>query len=284
LSDSTINQSDKKAFVIMPIGPKDSEIRRHSEGILRAVIRPELQKLGFETTAAHEMNDSGSITNQIMMRILNDDLVIANLTTLNPNVMYEIAVRHAVRKPIVCLCEEGTTLPFDLNDERTIFYTNDRYGVVDIKDEFQKKVNSALDDNAPDNPIYRAATEINISRKIQETAPEDYNLYSKMLEIESLIKTKFSSSTTVKSIIPYKGARTEIRFKEPDSQQKFLEDLENVLVENGVTLFHLTHGPNNSLIIKIQSDLSNKSLDKLIKQMIHLGYEIIGVKSKINAL
>lgn len=190
----TEGQQKKKAFVIMPIGEDNSPIRRSAEGIYRAVIKPVLSELGYDASAAHEISDSGSINKQIISRLLEDDLVIANLTGLNPNVMYEIAVRHAARKPIVSLCERGTRLPFDLYDERTIFYRDDMHGVLDVKKDFGNYVRSALEESQPDNPIYRAKQENIIADNLQRNSPEDFNMYKKLLELEHLIKGNSTNS------------------------------------------------------------------------------------------
>ncbi|MFT9245622.1 MAG: hypothetical protein ABF500_10290, partial [Liquorilactobacillus satsumensis] len=80
------NPEKRKCFVIMPIGEENSPVRKKSEGLLESVIKPVLSNLNIEPVVPSEMSKPGLITNQIIKEIVNDDLVIANLTGLNPNV------------------------------------------------------------------------------------------------------------------------------------------------------------------------------------------------------
>src|SRR5207247_2503364 len=72
----------------------------------------------------------------IVERLRNSHLCIAILTGLNPNVMYEVGVRHAWDLPLIPLAEKGTPLPFDLQDYSTIFYS--LHSKAAIKDAVRK--------------------------------------------------------------------------------------------------------------------------------------------------
>lgn len=153
-------QDKKHCFIVTPIGGNGSDIRRATDGVISSVIRPLLQSHGYETHVAHEISKSGSINRQIIKHILDDDLVIANLTGLNPNVMYELAVRHATAKPVLTISEEGTKLPFDVADERTIFYTNDMSGVSELTAQLDLAIQSIKTNESHDNPVTRASQRV----------------------------------------------------------------------------------------------------------------------------
>lgn len=116
----------KTCFVIAPLGEDGSSARRRSGQILAHLIRPVASNFGYDVTRADEIAEQGIITTHVVQHLVNDALVIADLTGRNPNVYYELAVRHATRKPIIQLIESGEPLPFDVAATRTI--------VIDHKD------------------------------------------------------------------------------------------------------------------------------------------------------
>lgn len=87
------NQELKECFVITPIGSPESEIFKKTEGLINSALRPVLKDHGFIPLPAHHIDSTGSINKQIIEKIVNSDLVIANLTGVNPNVMYELAIK-----------------------------------------------------------------------------------------------------------------------------------------------------------------------------------------------
>ncbi|MED0902487.1 hypothetical protein [Bacillus nitratireducens] len=170
---------DKTCFIITPIGDDQSDTRRAADGVIDAVIIPALVEMGLKQeniNVAHRMPSPGSINKQVITNILECDLAIANLTNLNPNVMYELAIRHAARKPVIQICQKGTRLPFDITEERTIFYTNDMAGVIELNNNFKEMVVEAIDEEEPDNPIYRVIQSNSIMKNVDENDPSRYML------------------------------------------------------------------------------------------------------------
>ena len=64
------------------------------------------------------MANSGLITKAIIEQIITADLVIADLTGNNPNVFYELAIRHSYRKPTIQIVKGEIDIPFDVANMR----------------------------------------------------------------------------------------------------------------------------------------------------------------------
>jgi len=150
---------EKLCFFIAPIGEPGDEQRKHSDMILSSFIARALDELGLEAIRADKIEKPGMITGQVIRYILNAKLVIADLSYLNPNVLYELSLRHATGKPTVHVVRKGEKIPFDLKDYRTVEIAMDcKYDLVAKLDtyraEIANKARKALEDDiSRDNPI-----------------------------------------------------------------------------------------------------------------------------------
>ncbi|HEY4130529.1 MAG TPA: hypothetical protein VGM50_07915 [Gemmatimonadaceae bacterium] len=227
----------KRCFVIAPIGGTGSGTRRSTDGLIAAVIRPVLDALDFDVEVAHEITSPGSITKQVIERLLSVDLVVANLTTLNPNVMYELAVRHAVRLPVVTVAEVETPLPFDIADERTVFYTDDMEGVRELSPKLRAAVEEAMRHSSPDNPVYRAAESAVMKQSVAPNDPQRY-IMDRLSDIEGSIQ-RIARLPIGQASSLSDSPRTRLFVKSPtvdlvDAYEKRIDDNPELLVMNRV--------------------------------------------------
>jgi predicted nucleotide-binding protein len=110
----------KQCFLIAPIGSEGSEVRRRSDTLLKYVIAPATAETGYNVVRADDISIPGSITVQIIQLTIESPLVIADLSGRNPNVLYELGIRHAARKPVIQLASDSNDIPFDIASVRTI--------------------------------------------------------------------------------------------------------------------------------------------------------------------
>jgi hypothetical protein len=99
----TGNQHDwqKICFYITPIGSEESPERKHSDLFMSAIVQPALEELGLTVIRADQIGEPGMITTQVLECLKRSKLAIADLSYLNPNVFYEVALRHALKLPVV---------------------------------------------------------------------------------------------------------------------------------------------------------------------------------------
>lgn len=112
----------KKVFVVSPIGAPGTDIHRKASYALKYIFREALKGEEWDVHRADEGKSPDSIGQHVIKRLFESDLVIADLTGHNPNVFYELAIAHGWRKPVVHLISKGEKVPFDIVDQRTIFY------------------------------------------------------------------------------------------------------------------------------------------------------------------
>ena len=113
---------ERTCFIIAPIGGIGSDIRKRSDSLITHIINDVVLSFGYDPLRADNISQQGIITSQIIRRILTSPLVIADLTDGNPNVFYELAIRHMARRPIVHMMDERQKPAFDLSSLRIIKY------------------------------------------------------------------------------------------------------------------------------------------------------------------
>jgi hypothetical protein len=160
----------KVCFVIAPIGEPDTETRKKSDQVLRHLLNPVLEPK-YSVERADKMGRPGIITVQIVQQIFDAELVVADLTDRNPNVYYELAIRHAVQKPAIHIVSRGDQdVPFDVQDMRFVPYD---LADPDALDEARGKLRDAVQAIEQGEPVVTPVRIAQILRSLDASENRD---------------------------------------------------------------------------------------------------------------
>jgi len=181
-------------FVIAPIGEIDSDTRRRSDQVLKHVIRPSVESRGYRAIRADEIDKPGIITSQVIQHIVSDELVVADLTERNPNVFYELAVRHAIKKALIQIIRKGDAIPFDVAQTRTISVDHkDLDSVETARNEICQQIDAMKEDG------FQIETPISVSLDLQNLRASGNPEERSLADIISAIGDVRSSLTNLET-------------------------------------------------------------------------------------
>lgn len=109
-------------FVIMPITDSEPCNKGHFQRVYEHLIKPACRLAGFEPVRADEILNTNYIAIDIIRKLLNSEMAICDLSSRNPNVLYELGIRQAFNLPVTLLKDSMTTRVFDISGFRDIEY------------------------------------------------------------------------------------------------------------------------------------------------------------------
>ena len=131
------------------------------------IIKPVVELCGYTSIRADEIQDSGLIDKSMYALLVKADLVIADITTLNPNALYELGIRHAARPShTIILKDKEGKIPFDLDHNRFLIYTHlgDDVGASEAqtcKVRLENIIKSIEKQGGTDSPLFEYLDGIN---------------------------------------------------------------------------------------------------------------------------
>ena len=132
-------------FVIMPIGTQTLGDTTISEQQLREkydfIIKNALLKANpnLNVIRADEELNPGSISNDIFTKLMHAEFVVADITSPNPNVFYELGIRHAIKPGTILIREKvNFSIPFDISHLRYIEYTQELSGMDNLSKQLKR--------------------------------------------------------------------------------------------------------------------------------------------------
>lgn len=185
-------------FVLMPIGPKidPTGFVIDFDVVYRDFIAPAIEDAGLRAVRADEEQVGGIMHKPIYERLILCDYAVADLTTANANVYYELGIRHAFRPwSTVLVFAEGVRLPFDLAPIRGLPYALDPTGVTAEPERNRKALAGRLraaQQKTTDSPIFQLLEDLpnpDISRLKTD-------VFRDRVEYSSNMKTKLAAART----------------------------------------------------------------------------------------
>jgi hypothetical protein len=161
----------KTCYACTPMGTKVDRdgLEIDFDKMYREAIKPALENAGVQCRRADELKMTGIIQKATLTAIINSDIMIADLTTHNPNVLYEIGVRHAVRPGMTIMLYrwKAQPIPFDLAYTLAYSYELNAQGELGeveaerLKDHIRKAVQEAGEDDN-NSPLYDFFPELDV--------------------------------------------------------------------------------------------------------------------------
>jgi ActR/RegA family two-component response regulator len=131
----------KQCFVIMPFSKTKSCSAEQWKDIFDNTIKPAVENAGFNYKCFRANLAIGNIVKDILDNLNNAEVVIADMTDKNPNVFYELGVRHALKNATILITQNIKDIPFDLRHYATLQYD---WTTQDGKDRFKVEIKKVL--------------------------------------------------------------------------------------------------------------------------------------------
>jgi len=202
-------ETDNDCFVIGPIGAEGSPERTHADWLLQGIIHPVFEKdfPGWKVERADKITAPGMVSSQIITRLHDVALVIADLSFHNPNAFYEMSIRHSVGNQIIHMIRKGDNIPFDVIPHRAISFFHSH---PDDHQEARKLLSAAVAEAIkpgfkPDNPIMHARGRLEFERKatpeMQVLSDELATLRARLERVETLATAQFEQQLYANALL-----------------------------------------------------------------------------------
>lgn len=215
----------------MPIGDKEKspEKYQHFKDVYEHLIKPTVEdsakSLSLEIACyrADDIKRSGSIMKKVLQDLLDQTIVIADLSGQNPNVFYELGVRHTFFKRSILISDTPGDNPFDIHGYRTIPYKYPECDVNSFRDALREHIEDIImNPSEPDNPVW----DFNLKSELKNDAGEPKSVakieigYKKVNIKSERHDYEFEFGLTNKNNEAFKDIVAEIKFPEEYLEKK----------------------------------------------------------------
>jgi O-acetyl-ADP-ribose deacetylase (regulator of RNase III) len=172
----------KKCFVIMPFGKK-KDIDGYEvdfDHVYHELIFKAVKELGVDCERCDEIIGTGSIHKKMFRGIFDADVSVVDITSLNPNVFYELGVRHALHKYVMLVIRKNSSLPipFNINGLTILGYDIDSDDQLECcRKKIRDHIQNGLDTQGIDSIIHDTLDDLKVEKRARVIETRDEKLY-----------------------------------------------------------------------------------------------------------
>lgn len=122
MNESTIPD---ECFIITPIADPEDYPDGHFLHVYQNIVKPACEQAGVRAVRADDVKQTNLIHLDILQKLIDSPIAICDLSTRNPNVLFELGIRQAFDKPVVLIQEKGTPKIFDITPLRYLEYSKE---------------------------------------------------------------------------------------------------------------------------------------------------------------
>jgi O-acetyl-ADP-ribose deacetylase (regulator of RNase III) len=175
------NLVGKKCFVIMPFGEKKDLDGKpiNFDKIYTDFIKSAVTELGLECIRCDEIGETGWIHSKMFKHIFDADVAVVDITSLNPNVFYELGIRHALNKYVTVLIRKtGTPTPFNIQGFQMMEYDPENAeSIAKGKQRICEFIQNGLASHAVDSPVYEVLDNMTVEVKSRKLSKKETFIY-----------------------------------------------------------------------------------------------------------
>ncbi|MBF0195581.1 MAG: hypothetical protein HQL71_13550 [Magnetococcales bacterium] len=205
----TTKKKKDDCFVLMPISDPEGYDKGHFRCVYEDIISPACELANVNPIRADEDSETNLIQLKILKQLLDSPIAICDLSSRNPNVLFELGIRQAFDKPVVLIQEEGTPRIFDISGLRCLDYSKKmKYrDVQSFHNQLKNAIESTKDSDNKDGNVNSIIQLLALSESA--TIPNIEGNKKESLEFEILrseikdMKNTMDSIALNREILPY---------------------------------------------------------------------------------
>lgn len=267
----------KECFIIMPIADQNGYEEGHFKLVYEDIIKVACEKAGFVPVRADDVKQTNLIHKDILQKILETPMAICDMSSNNPNVLFELGIRQAFDKPVVLIKDKITKSIFDISPLRyTEYISTHRYRDVLksqnlIKDAILSTENAANDNKNINSLIsllsLPSAAELKPKSDIEDKNSINYMLLQQISDMQLAVQNLTNNISSNQLQIEY-GNKDNILSLVTQLKKLINDGYPRQIIQNNYDDIKMRLNEMSDFLSKVEKDKINKELQE-IKQYIN---------------